>query len=229
MGQYGFILGSVFFLTASVYIFSVHFIDWIGWTISMQWLLVHTDNSFPTPMPRSRALICLHRCKFCVPVFLRISVDGENKIPVDDCSVPMGILQQSLLLFLRTSLLQNSEGETEQNRNQFEQKPGEETARRLLPPTHTLQLVTTFAWLTDIWHVFSYVLGFLYWMKMQVREVLGNRGSEEVLLLCVCPLRTSFKAHLTTLHCTLAWRVLSFRWIWYFLLFTCNYIETGCS
>lgn len=27
MGQYGFILGSVFFLTASVYIFSVHFID----------------------------------------------------------------------------------------------------------------------------------------------------------------------------------------------------------
>ena len=72
---------------------------------------------------------------------LRISVDGESRIPVDDCSMPMGALLQSILLFLRTILLQNSEGEAEQNRNQFEQKTGEETARRLLPPTHTLTLL----------------------------------------------------------------------------------------
>lgn len=64
-------------------------------------------------------------------------------------------------------------------------------------------------------------------MEMHVKEVLGNRGSAEVLLLWVCPSRTSLSAHLITLHSTLAWQVLLGELG--FLLFTNNCIKTSCA
>lgn len=139
-GKYGFGLGCFHPNSISIYLFCVFYL--LNWAknhhimVAGPYSSIHTDpytlSQLQCPDP-GHCLICLHRH---VPVILRISVSGENKSPVDNCSVPMSGLWQSALLLFRKILLQNCR-ETQEKPIWAEARRG----NRLLPPTHTLTLL----------------------------------------------------------------------------------------
>lgn len=130
MGKCGFRSGCFHPNSISIYLFcAFYLLHWVKNYLAIvagSYSPIYTDpytlSQHQCPDP-GHCLICLHRCNFCVPVILRISVSGENKTPVDDCSMPMSGLWQSELLLFRKILLQNPVGK--QERNRFEQKLGE--------------------------------------------------------------------------------------------------------